>query len=415
MKILKIFVIACVVFMACDDNSTKPEIEQVVNDTTKVIIDTTQINIVWSSLADTPWPMYHHDPQSTGRSQYSGPSSGLVESIKFDNCRMTMSGISIGYDNTAFLPTGDFSNTLIAFDFDGNIKWERNNNSTSTALIRRDSSICIPTVYNTFTTYNHHGDTIWNSQINKMYNLGLNIDLDGIIYFVDFMGNGDYTGILKVFDSNGKLLWSLKDNLFLGSPDAIPSFSPDGRTLYVQGVSVSLIAVDITTKSIKWTFGSKTLLSAPVVDNEGNIFIKPGEFSSSSTSLYSLNSEGTINWEFKLNSGILFDNTEPTIDWNGNIYFGQDTLYSLTNAGKLRWKRGLGADITSALVSDINNTIYFGTSDEKIFSFYEDGRLRWMTENLEFRTIGACPAITNDGKLLFPSWRNSNVSFSIIK
>lgn len=29
-----------------------------------------QYDIVWESLADSPWPMFHHDPQSTGRSKY---------------------------------------------------------------------------------------------------------------------------------------------------------------------------------------------------------------------------------------------------------------------------------------------------------------------------------------------------------
>ena len=33
------------------------------------------------------------------------------------------------------------------------------------------------------------------------------------------------------------------------------SFSPDGKTLYTRGKYNSLIAVDIDTKSIKWTFG----------------------------------------------------------------------------------------------------------------------------------------------------------------
>ena len=54
--------------------------------------------------------------------------------------------------------------------------------------------------------------------------------------------------------------------------------------------------------------------------------------------LYSINSEGAINWEFNFIANTLWDNTEPTIDYNGNIYFGADTLYSLSNSGKLRWK-----------------------------------------------------------------------------
>ena len=33
-----------------------------------------QEDIPWPSLADSPWPMNHHDPQSSGRSKFIGPS-----------------------------------------------------------------------------------------------------------------------------------------------------------------------------------------------------------------------------------------------------------------------------------------------------------------------------------------------------
>jgi len=37
-----------------------------------------QEDIPWPSLADSPWPMNHGDPQSTGRSKFPGPLSGTV-------------------------------------------------------------------------------------------------------------------------------------------------------------------------------------------------------------------------------------------------------------------------------------------------------------------------------------------------
>ena len=30
---------------------------------------------VWSQVSDHPWPMYQHDPQHTGRSEYVGPQT----------------------------------------------------------------------------------------------------------------------------------------------------------------------------------------------------------------------------------------------------------------------------------------------------------------------------------------------------
>jgi len=171
---------------------------------------------------------------------------------------------------------------------------------------------------------------------------------------------------------------------------------------------------------VKWTFGDIRQVSSPVIDNSGNIYIIPGEISFSNLrTLYSLNPEGGINWEFNFNSQIVMDNTEPTIDYNGNIYFGGDTLFSVTNSGKLRWKRYLnGSTITSPLVCDINNDVYFGTFGggfEQIFAFSGDGELKWKIDNLEFRTIGGCPAIAENETMFFPSWRNSKIAFSIIQ
>ena len=403
-----IILFVLVFLWSCSDKPNEPEIVRS-ND----IIP--QKNIEWISLATTPWPMYHHDPQSTGRSKYFGPKNGLIESIRFENCWMTMSSVSIGFNNTAFLPSGEHSNGFFAFDFSGNLKWETKISSTSTALITSDSLVIIPTLYGDLIAYSHSGDTLWNSTINKMYNLGFNIDHLGNIYLIDIMGGEDYAGILKVINNSGNLLWSLKDSRILGSPDAIPSFSPDGKTIYLQGSTVSLLAVDIESKNVKWVFGNKILASAPVVDNAGNIFIIPGKFGSTEFVIYSLNDAGKINWEFKSNTSCLYDNIEPTIDWDGNIYFGSDTLYSFTNSGKLRWVKGLEGNISSALVCDINNDIYFGTSADNIYSFNSDGKENWIIRNLPFRTIGSCPAITSDGKLLFPSWRNAHVSLSIIR
>lgn len=400
-----VFILIC--SWGCSENSNEPNINSS-ND------DVPQNNIEWTSLADTPWPMYHHDTQLTGRSKFSGPKNGFIESIKYENCWMTMSGISIGFNNTAFLPTGDISNSLFAFDFDGNLKWEQQISSTSTALITSDSLVIVPTFYGTLTAYSHSGDTIWNSNINRMNNLGFNIDRLGNIYLVDAI-RGDNNGILKSIDKKGKLIWSLTDERILANPDAVPSFSPDGKIIYLQGSTVSLLAVDIASKNIKWTFGNKRLSSAPVIDNQGNIFIIPGEYGSTEYVIYSLNAEGQINWEYESKTSALFDNIEPTIDWNGNIYFGSDTLYSFTNKGKLRWSKKLEGVISSALVCDKDNDIYFGTSPNNIYAYHSDGELKWIIKDLPFRTLGSCPAITSDGKLLFPSWRNSNLSLSIIR
>jgi len=37
------------------------------------------VDVPWPGLANSPWPMFLHDPQHTGRSPYRGPQEGKVE------------------------------------------------------------------------------------------------------------------------------------------------------------------------------------------------------------------------------------------------------------------------------------------------------------------------------------------------
>ena len=62
LKFLVFFLIF--VLISCKETPREPEKKEDIS---------SQVDIPWPSLADTPWPMFHHDPQSTGRSKYAGP------------------------------------------------------------------------------------------------------------------------------------------------------------------------------------------------------------------------------------------------------------------------------------------------------------------------------------------------------
>ena len=81
-----------------------------------------QEDIPWPSLAESPWPMYHGDPQSTGRSKYPGPISGVIE-WTIDSM-WVKSGVSIGYDRTLHFNSAGIISGLIAANAYGNIKWK---------------------------------------------------------------------------------------------------------------------------------------------------------------------------------------------------------------------------------------------------------------------------------------------------
>jgi len=373
-----------------------------------------QIDIPWPSLANSPWPMQHHDPQSTGRSKYAGPQNGVVS--KKVHIGISESGISIGYNSTIFVGTDYSPNNFYALDYEGNIKWMKTGIvSRATPLISFNSTIYIGDD-NSFYAFSEKGDSLWNYLIkDRTVGVGINIDKEGNLYCIDY--NHD----LIVLAKDGKLKWTIHDERILQWVDAAPTFSPDGKILYVQGIDVSVLAIDINTQTVKWTFGDKEQLSSPVIDNNGNIFIISGKQKFSDNRVfYSINSNGNVNWKFNFSAHRVGDNTEPTIDYNGNIYFGADTLYSLSNSGKLRWKINLSSIIISPLISDKNNVIYVGTrnrttGNNKIFAVNDSGKILWEILDTEERALGVSPALSEDGILFYPTWDNNNGVYLIIK
>ena len=60
-------IIILLIFISCRKDTTGIETEE-------PLPPGYQQDIPWPSLADSPWPINHGDPQSTGRSKYPGPA-----------------------------------------------------------------------------------------------------------------------------------------------------------------------------------------------------------------------------------------------------------------------------------------------------------------------------------------------------
>ncbi len=375
-----------------------------------------QVNIDWPSLADSPWPMFQHDPQHTGRSPYEGPKEGILEKKLLTTYSLSVP--IIGFSSTIYF--GALRN-FYCFDYNGNLIWQKSLGPTvSTPLLSKDSILYLPHGSD-YTALTQSGNLLWSLHVTESYSLGCNIDKDGNTYFVD------KNGTLNVVDVTGTLLWTLTDDRFQKeSGDISPAFSPDGKTVYIQGDSVSIIAIDVSSHEVKWTFGNKILLSSPAIDNAGNLYFTPDMYTAGSTHLwtfYSINENGEMNWKYDIKSRFVLDNTEATIDYNGNIYFASDTLYSFRNDGGLRWKYGFetGFNNYCSLVSDVKNTIYVAGSrgdysnSNKVMAISMDGRLLWSIDIPDQRLLGPSPAITDNGKLIYPDWNDDSGILNIIK
>jgi outer membrane protein assembly factor BamB len=370
-----------------------------------------QFDIPWPSLADSPWPTFHGNMQSTGRSKYLGPQNGLIiDTIFVTNVQ---GGVVIGNDSTIYFTT-NMPGNIYAVDLNTQLKWkvELGYSNESTPLVSSDGTIyCIQKEPGKLIALNNSGSIKWEYAAETPQGIGIAIGLDGTIYFISSPYN------LNAVGKNGTLLWSLSDYRFGSSLDKALTFSPDGKTIYSPGYSKSVLAIDIVNKIVKWTFGDSRLQFSPIVDCKGNVYLLPDNDNQGKYYLYSLHPDGMLRWKFEYSwSSPLIGYIDPTIDANGNVYFGTDTLYSVDYYGNLRWKTPIPENsiIGSPVICDKEGNIYLITfnsaSNNKVFCFSGEGIIKWSL-NLpqDVNLPGASAAISNNGLMFIPSWSGKNI------
>jgi len=325
-----------------------------------------QEDIPWPSLADSPWPMFMHDPQNTGRSKLEIPSNftSIVNSIY---CRNLLAGCVLGKDDFIF----NSSNYSVLYSYNHlslikNYEKIIGSESLTAPLISKNN--IYTSAQNIVYAFNINGDSLWSVAFNNtqfIYQRSLNIDRDGNIYVIA-------NKTLYKINSDGKILNQLMiNNIDLGFNTS--AFSPDGKTLYVQGNTTSILAIDINTFSIKWTYGERENNIPPAVDCYGNIYLLLLD-SDKRYCLVSLNEEGLLRWKFQH-----YENVEaggyPIISKYGDIIFGFDTLYSVSYQGKLNWKKSFPSKISS-ITTDCAGNLLVGTSTKEVVFLDKNGIIK---------------------------------------
>jgi len=351
-----------------------------------------QTDISWPSLTDSPWPMHHGNPQSTGRSSTPGPSEGIVE-WKFEVGYPI--GTSIVFDSDSTIYFGSDGPYLWALNWDGSLKWkvqfEGNYELTCPPLISSDGTIYIGTRSNSLYALRRDGSIKWKFRADDWVNhLGMNIGLDGTIYFVDA------SFWLYAVSPEGNLKWKTGgDYKFQGIETSGIALSPNGDMLYLgclgtseSDTSTGLVAVN-SDGTVNWLFYSFPAYGTPLIDNDGNIYFGARKSpdpaipdNANKRGLFSLTPEGKLRWQYSANVGPMMD---PTMDYDGNIYFAtgdQPSLFALIaldNEGNLRWKYSDKniMPVVSSLICDCEGNIYFASQSNRLFSFNSKGDLRW--------------------------------------
>ena len=370
-----------------------------------------QEDIPWPSLADSPWPMAHHDPQNTGRSNLWGPTQGII-SWEFDEAYKMVNSVVVGADSTAYILIPPADGGLFAFNPDGTLKWNLNILTApklyTTPLITSDGNIFC---------YNGSKDVhVVNPNGTIEYTFSLDYpsmtrtfvpDKSGLFYFID------NNNTLTVIDQNGDIQWTMQDDRFYSFSTFI-TFSPNGDVIYIISWTDKLLAVDINTRQILWSFnedilpGESTMSAANgvPVDSYGNIYFLT-QRDNDVAELFILKPDGEIKWRYKFKTDAVNDNI-PTIDKQGNLYCATDSLYSFDFEGNLRWKSGLDNICDCPLICDDKGSVYVGTMGVSIIGFDTDGNQLWKIDDNQ-NQVGGSPAIGFDEMMFFPTWSSNKL------
>ncbi len=355
-----------------------------------------QEQIPWPSLADSPWPIFRHDPQGTGRSNYAGPQAGELF-LEFNDSFWLVSSPVVGPNEIVYFTSSGDTSYLYAINSRGEIQWKSilsiqtgyfENWSTPTlgsnGVIYVTSSKSRDEKVHAIRT---DGTELWTYPVDV--NTSIALDREGNLYFIT---HEDPKKLISL-TPEGNLRWQLyvPDN-FLGTSQPTV-FSPDGSTLYVSGLD-SLYAVT-TAGEIEWGYWTGRGNEYICIDNDGNLYF----YNQGDSSITALTNNGDVRWRMHIKDiGLvrLYGAVAPTLDLAGNLYFTGYTsngsvLIAVDIEGNLRWI--IAATVSTHLVSDSDGYVYFGGGKD-VFRVSPEGEIVWQTN---VPSVGIhldyCPAI----------------------
>lgn len=356
----------------------------------------------WSSLADTPWPMYRHDPHGTGRSPFAGPVTAPEVRWLFPTGSKNFSSPVLGPDGVVYFGSDD--KNFYCVDSTGTLVWkiETEQPIISAPLVRADGSVMFGTTWHfdrggQLYRVDPEGRILWKANMGSGIASSLTIDRSGNVYFVSEDEH------LYSVTPEGAVRWKVQaetDWISEINQTLTPVFSPDGETIYVAGEH--LYALDLDGR-LRWKFGIEAPIARDaLVDAEGNVFFITSDYS---VTLYSLSPHGKMRWTQQLGpttSPMVY--ASPAADQEGNVYaWVGTTVYALSNSGRPLWELGVDTEGYAPLTCDSQGRLYLASTWSRPSAFLaalnSDGNLLWR---LEFeRAIDVNIVLQANGVLYF--------------
>ena len=336
---------------------------------------------------------------------------------------------AIGADGTVYFGSWD-NNKLYALNTDGTLKWSFNTGGAlhgGSPAIGTDGTIYIGSVDHKVYALNPDGTLKWSYTTGWSLQTAPVVGNDGTIYV------GSCDNKVHAITADGTLKWSYTTGnsinsspalgtngiLYVGSDDhylyAIdtgtgagladspwPKFQHDLQNTGRAGASGGLVA---GTLKFKFRGGG---LSSPAIYSDGTIY------SGRDSSLYAINSDNTLKWEFKT-GGIVI--CSPAVGTDGIVYIGSfdKNLYAVNPNGTLKWRYTTTGEIYSSPALGSDGTIYLGSchggaAGDYFYAINPDGTLKWRYF-ISDGGIASSPALADDGTIYVGAFDDNLYAF----
>jgi len=358
-------------------------------------------------LVNSPWPMFGHDLNHTGRSQYNTSKNNGQKKWEFATALSIHSSPAIGPDDTIYF--GSSNHKLYALNPNGTVKWDyaTGNFVDSSPAIGPDGTTYFGSSDDKLYALYPNGMKKWDFTTGGNITSSPAIGSDGTIYI------DSENGKLYALFPNGTMKWDFTTGRIGFSS---PAISSDG-TIYVSSWDNGKLYALYPNGTKKWDISTPNMTySYPAIGSDDIIYV--GSFVSSYVGpadqfpdgiQYALYPNGTIKWDLAIKGGAY---SSPAIGSDGTIYvgYGYDNtnspvgkLYALNPNGTKKWAFDTGSYTGSSPSIGSDGTIYIGSGypTESVYAISPNGTKKW-----NFATGGvviSSPAIGSDGTIYFGS------------
>ena len=305
---------------------------------------------------------------------------------------------SIGTDGTIYIGDyGDTGNTpfgnLYAINPDGSRKWvfKTGDYVKSSPSVATDGTVYLGCDDRNLYAINPDGSQKWVFATEGAVNSSPAISDEGTIYVGDYGTTRtayDYVSYRYIYAINpdGSPKWITDKKSILSSP----AIGADGA-LFFNSYAINPDGTEKWNESFRGVNHYSSFDPSPAINPEGIIYaggVSKEQFRTTYgfvlDSLYAINSDGSLEWEFETNNGI---NTSPAIGADGTIYVGvsdeyfprtihtgryENRLIAINPDGSLKWEFYTEGEMYSSPAIGEDGTIYFGSYDGNLYAIQDD-------------------------------------------